>query len=128
MIFVDTSYLIAIVDRKDRSHRIALKLSSTVGRGLLVSDIVITEAVSVMGQRGGTRAAGTLYEFLKESCEVEYLDSKTLDEAMNYYEQFDGRLPLAKCTSLALMAQRGVTRILSFDRAFEHVKGIERVG
>lgn len=128
MIFVDTSYLVAIVDRKDRWHRQALKLSTTVSRGLLVSDVVITQAVSIMGERGGTRAAGTLYEFLKESCEVEYLDAKALDEAMNYYEQFDGRLPLAQCTSLAIMARRGVTRILSFDKAFDPVKGIERVG
>ncbi len=127
MIFVDASFLVALVDRKDKWHRSALKSSGSIGRGLLVSDIVITEAVSTLGHRGGARTAGTLYEFLKESCEVEYVDAKLLDEAMNYYQQFDARLTLSQCTTVAIMARRGVTRILSFSKAMDEVKGIERI-
>jgi uncharacterized protein len=127
VIFVDSSYFVAIVDRKDRWHRAALKLSTSLSKGLLVSDLVIAEAVSVVGHRGGTRAAGNLYEFLMESCEVEYVDSKILGEAMNYYEQFDAHLGLSSCTSVAIMARRGVSKIVSFDPAFDRVKTIERV-
>lgn len=128
MIFVDVSYLIAIVDSKDKRHRKALHIANSINRGLVVSDLVITEAVSVMGQRGGTKAAHSLYDFLKESCEVEYLDPKLLDEAMNYYDQFDARVPLPHCVTLALMARRGITKILSFDKRLDEVRNIERVG
>ena len=127
MIFVDSSYLIAIADRKDRWHRQALRLSNGFGKGLLVSDFVIAEAVSTVGARGGGRAARSLFEFLKESCEVEYVDSMILDEAENLYQQFDTRLSIAQCATLAVMTRRGVSKILSFNDRFDQVKGIERV-
>jgi predicted nucleic acid-binding protein len=127
VIFVDSSYFVAIADRKDRWHRQALRLSSAFNKGLLVSDFVISETVTTVGNRGGSRVARSLFEFLKESCEVEYVDSRLLDEAGNYYQQFDGHLSLSQCAALAIMARRGVSKILSFNAAFDQVEGIERV-
>lgn len=127
MIFVDSSFFVAIADRKDRRHRQALRLSIAYNKGLLVSEFVIDETVSTVGQRGGSRAAGNLFEFLKESCEVEYVDGRLLDEAGIYYQQLDGQLSLSQCSTLAIMARRGISKILSFNPAYDQVKGIERV-
>lgn len=127
MIFVDSSFFVALADRKDRYHRHALRLGKTYNKKLLVSEFVIAETVSAVGARGGSRVAGNLFEFLKESCDVEYTDARILDEAGSYFVQLDGRLSVSQCVTVAIMARKGVSKIISFNPVFDHVQGIERV-
>ena len=127
MIFGDTSFFVGLADKKDQWHDSALRLSPSVGKGTVVSDLVVAEAVTIIGSRAGGRAASTLYEYFRDSCEIEFVDKSRLDESMRLHLMFDGRLSVADCSSVTIMTERKIKRIASFDTDFDRVKGIERL-
>lgn len=127
MIVADSSYFVALADRKDRWHADATRLRRTVPQEFLVSDLVVAESVTIVGDRRGGKAARTLYEFFGDQCEVAFLNALSLRQAMIVHLQFDGGLSVADSVSVALMSARGITDIVSFDPGFDKVRGIHRI-
>ena len=127
MIVVDSSYFVALADSKDRWHRDALRVKASVPQDFLVNDLVVAEAVTIVGARRGGRPAQVLYQYFMDECEVEFLEEVLLREAMGHHLLYDGNLSVADCVSIALMTRHGIRKILSFDRDFDRVRGIERV-
>jgi predicted nucleic acid-binding protein len=124
---VDSSYFIALADSNDKWHNDALRLSSKIPRGFIISDLVVAESITIIGERGGGKAAQTLYEYFVDECEIEFVDEDLLGEAMALHLQFDGTLSVADCVSVALMSQRRIGKLVSFDSDFDKVRGIERI-
>ncbi len=62
MLFGDSSYFVALSDRRDRWHREALRVRKAVAQEFLVSDLVLAETVTIIGDRRGDQAAQTMYE------------------------------------------------------------------
>lgn len=127
MIFGDSSFFVALADKKDQWHADAVRLGPLVTKGTVVSELVIAETLTILGSRGGGRAATTAYEFFRDSCEVEFVGQGRLDEAMRLHLMYDGHLSVTDCTSIAIMTARKIKRILSFDSDFDRVKGIDRL-
>ena len=127
MILVDSSYFVALADRKDRWHVAATELDKSGWDAVLVSDLIVAESVTIVGSRGRGKAAQRLYSYFVDSCELSFVDKNTLDRAMKYHLQYDGSLSVADCTSIVIMQDRGIRRIVSFDTDFDRVKGIERI-
>ena len=128
MIFVDSSYLIALADEADSWHRRALKVSKDLPAGGIISDYVLSEAVTIVGHRGGGKAGRNLYESLIDNFEVVYVDEGLLGESMDVYLKYDGTLSVADAVSVEIMRRRGIKKIVSFDRDFDKVEGISRIG
>lgn len=97
------------------------------GRDYLVHDLVVAEAVTIVGARQGGKPARTLYEFFTDACEIALTDPGLLDEAMALHLRYDGSLSVADCVSVALMERRGIRTIVSFDRDFDKVRGLRRI-
>jgi predicted nucleic acid-binding protein len=127
LIFGDSSFFVGLADERDQWHQQADRLGRTLPKGMVVSDLIIAESVTIIGARGGGRAGSVLYEFFRDFCDLEFMDSRILDEAMQLHLSFDGKLSVADCASVAIMARRGIRRIVSFDSDFDRVKGIERI-
>ena len=121
----DSSYFVALTDSKDRWHEQALGLK--VPRELVVTDLIVAESVTIVGDRGGGKAGQTLYEYFVDECDVVFVDQGLLDEAMALHLQYDGTLSVADCASAALMSRDGIGEIVSFDSDFEKVRGIRRI-
>lgn len=128
MIFVDSSYLIALVDEADSWHRRALKVSKDLPAGGIISDYVLLEAVTIIGHRGGGKAGRDLYESLMDNFQVVYLDKDLLGGSMDVYLEYDGMLSVADAVSVEIMRRRGIKRVVSFDKDFDKVEGISRIG
>ena len=127
MILADSSYFIALADRRDRWHEDALRVRKTVPQEFLVSDLVVAEAVTVVGGRRGGKPAQTLYEYFVDECEIVFLDPVLLDEGMAHHLRYDGSLSVADCTSVALLSRYRIREIVSFDRDFDKIRGIRRI-
>jgi hypothetical protein len=127
VIFGDSSFFVGLVDSKDQWHSRAAKLVDVLPKDIIVSDLVVAECVTIVSSRSGGRAALILYQYFRDSCLVEFLDSGLLDEAMASHLRYDGKLSLADCVSLTIMSRRKVSRIVSFDSDFDRVKGLERI-
>ncbi len=121
----DSSYFVALADSRDKWHKRALRLD--VPAKLIITDLVVAESITIVGERGGGKAARTLYEYFVDDCEVVFVDAELLDEAMALHLQYDGTLSVADCASVALMSREGIGEIVSFDSDFDKVRGIRRV-
>ena len=128
MIFLDSSYLIALADRRDQWHRKAMKLKDKLDRKMIISDLVMSETVTVIGKRAGGKAGRKLYDFFTDSCEVVYADERLLAESMETFLKYDGKLSLADALSVVIMKRKKMAKIASFDSDFDRVRGINRVG
>lgn len=127
VILADSSYFVALADRRDRWHPDALRVKETVPQDFLVTDLIVAEAVTIVGSRRGGRPAKTLYEYFVDSCDVEFVEERLLRDAMVHHLRYDGRLSVADCVTLAVMGRRGLREIVSFDHDFDRVRGIRRI-
>lgn len=127
MIFADSSYFIALAREKDRWHKDALKLAGKINDSFLVSDLIISESVTLVGSLEGGKAGKLLYEYFIDDCEIEFIDSEMLAKGMETFLKYDGSISLADAVSVEIMKEYNIKKILSFDGDFDKVKEIERV-
>jgi len=127
LIFVDSSFFIALANSRDRWHGRAEELARSLTEAKLVTELVIAESVTCIGALGGGKAGTEVYEAITENCEVVFVDKRLLTDCMEVYLKYDGTLSLADAASIAIMRERGIKEIVSFDADFDRVKGISRI-
>ncbi|MCZ7394033.1 MAG: PIN domain-containing protein [Candidatus Methanoperedens sp.] len=127
MIFADSSYFIALAREKDRWHKDALKLAEKINDPLLVSDLIISESVTLVGSLEGGKAGKLLYEYFIDNCKIEFIDSEMLAKGMETFLKYDGSISLADAVSVEIMKENRIKRIISFDGDFDKVREIERL-
>ncbi|KAF5415736.1 MAG: hypothetical protein C5S48_04975 [Candidatus Methanogaster sp.] len=128
MIFVDSSYYIAIVDTRDQWHKKSLELSEHIENNIsVVSSFIISEVVTEIGRRSGGKVAYALYNYFTDNCEIVYIDRYLLSESMEIILKYDGTLSLADAASVAIMDTMKISEIISFDSDFDKVDFINRI-
>lgn len=127
MIFADSSYFIALAREKDRWHKDALKLAEKINNPLLVSDLVISESITMVGSLEGGKAGKLLYEYFIDNCKIEFIDNEMLAKGMETFLKYDGSISLADAVSVEIMKENMIKKIISFDGDFDKVREIERL-
>ena len=128
MIFVDSSYYIAIVDTRDQWHKKALELSEYVENdSSVVSNFIISEVVTEIGRRSGGKVAYAMYNYFTDNCEIIYIDRGMLSESVEIVLKYAGTLSLADATSVTIMDNMKIGEIISFDSDFDKVDFINRI-
>ncbi len=127
MIFADSSYFIALAREKDRWHKDALKLAEKINDPLLVSDLIISESVTMLGSLEGGKVGKLLYEYFLDNCKIEFIDSEMLAKGMETFLKYDGSISLADAVSVEMMKENRIKKIISFDADFDKVREIERL-
>jgi predicted nucleic acid-binding protein len=120
--FVDTYYLLALVNTKDAGHDAVLRYRRQSTEQLVTTCWVLVEfadALSAVGSR--LNAAGFLREFLSDTyVEVIPPTWSQFDGALKLYEnRSDKEWSLTDCISFCVMQERGITDALTADRHFE---------
>ena len=127
MIFADSSYFIGIAREKDRWHKDALRVAERNNEALLISDLIISESVTLVGSLEGGKAGKILYEYFVDNCKIAFIDSDLLENAMQTFLMYDGTLSLADAASVEIMHEHEIDTIVSFDSDFDKVNGIKRI-
>lgn len=128
MIFIDSSFFIALVDRKDQWHHLAKNLIPFLTHEtIVISDLIIVESVSIIGRRSGGKAGEHLYHYFIDNCNIVITDEKTLKGGMYEFLKYDGNLSVSDAVSVFIMNKKKIERIISFDSDFDIVPGIIRI-
>jgi len=128
MILVDSSFFIALADRQDQWHEKAKELSpSLAGEKLVISNLILSESVTIIGRRSGGKAGERLYHYFIDNCEMVFADEQILKGGMAVFLRYDGTLSVSDAVSVAIMEKKKINRILSFDSDFDKVDGIVRL-
>jgi uncharacterized protein len=128
MIFADSSFFIALVDRKDQWHPAAkAMLPMLADETIVISDLIIAESVTIIGRRSGGKAGEQLYHYFTDNCDLVFTDEKILKGGMSVFLRYDGKLSVSDAVSVLIMERKSINRILSFDSDFDKVDGIVRI-
>lgn len=129
MIFLDSSFVIALADTDDQFHERATAALPKLGPRRVLSDLVISESVSAVGTRLGVKAGREVFEsLLYDSTNKTVFSSKRLYErALQIYAKYGGRLSFADSVTVRLMYDGKIREIASFDSDFDRVENVVRV-
>ena len=123
-LFVDTSGLYALVDRRDAHHGEAREVVATLlraGRRLVVTDYVIAEAVNLANARSGTHVALRVLDLVEQSAgiRVEWIEAARFTKTKEFFRRHsDHSYSFTDCSSFVVMRELRLTEALTSDRHF----------
>lgn len=131
-LFVDTAGWMACADAADPDHeraRGARDAALDAGDVLVTSDYVVDETLTLLRVRLGLDAAEAWWRQVEDSPRVrwEWIDPERADRAREaFFRHRDKRYSFTDCTSLAVMRELRLRRVLTTDRSFAQM-GFEMV-
>lgn len=120
-IFVDTGYVIALINQRDQYHQQASELANRFeGYPLLVTDAILLEIGNALVRNYKKEAIELIEQFFdSDEVEVVRLTPQLFDQAFALYKMYeDKQWGLVDCISFAVMRAAGVSQALAFDRHF----------
>lgn len=120
-IFVDTLFIVALINKRDQHHQKALELSEEFENyPLITTDAVFLEVGNALSSNYKNEAVELMEYFLEsDDVEVVRLSPDLFDEALNLYKKHqDKSWGLVDCISFVVMKRYEVTQSLTFDRHF----------
>ena len=128
MIFIDSSYFIAIVRKKDQWHEQTRKIQSQIqNKNKTTSTFVLSETITHIGNRLGGKTGMLVYDYITKNNNIISPDKNLIENAMEKFLMYDGTLSLADVVSLEIMEIEGINTIVSFDSDFDKVPQITRI-
>lgn len=120
-VFVDTGYILALVNENDQHHAEALVLSERFdGQPVVVTDAVLLEIGNALS-RMDRDAATQIIQDLRDSPEatVVHMTTDLFESAFELYRSHsDKHWGLVDCVSFVVMRRLGLTTALAFDHHF----------
>ena len=120
-IFIDTLFVIALINRRDQYHQQALDLAAQFeGHPLLVTDAVLLEIGNALARSYKQEAVEIIEQFFAaEEVEVVYLTPRLFTQGFTLYKSHqDKAWGLVDCISFIVMREAGVNQALAFDQHY----------
>lgn len=129
MIYLDSCFLVSFYCTDEENHARSLELiKDLTGNITCFSDHVLDEVVTLINARFGSRRAfevgSTLFELQNNS--ILLAVPEELRDSLKLVKKFEG-LSFCDALNIVLMKNRKIKKIVSFDKDFDLIKGIERV-
>jgi predicted nucleic acid-binding protein len=128
VIFVDTSFFVALMDPRDKNHRRAVEAFQSfqgqrLNRVLLTTNNVVLEAITVtryeVGHALALTTGATLYS--EKLARIHRTTAEEEAAAFEYLKQHEDKAYSAvDCLSFVVMLELGITEALAFDEDFGH--------
>jgi predicted nucleic acid-binding protein len=125
MIFIDTSAFLAIENRQDAHHILALDFKDSclkAGQTLITSDYVLDESYTIIRSRAGHRIAVQFGEALRAShlLRIEFITPEIIEKAWQVFKDFtDHDFIFTDCTSFVLMERLHLPPAFTLDAHFK---------
>lgn len=123
MIFIDTTFLIALLFKTDPLHEKALIIADSINERKVINNTVLCETLNSFSGKGG-KIGKELYSVINEMFDIKYLDFSDYGMAMDIYLNYDSSINYSDCTILTTMFQNKINKIATFDSHFEKIKGL----
>ncbi len=120
-LFVDTLFVVALVNQKDQFHGQAKTAADQfAGYPLITTDAVLLEIGNALSRNYKSEAVDIIERFLSaEDIEIVHLTPDLFAQAFDLYKDYiDKSWGLTDCVSFVVMKGAGITSALTFDRHF----------
>jgi len=119
--FLDTSYLLALIRKKDKQHQIALAASENHSGPFITTDLILVEFANCLSQPPYRATAVAIIEKIRSdrNTTVISFDSEGMNKALALYKKRpDKSWGLVDCFSFVVMKEKRVKVALCFDDHF----------
>ena len=133
MIFLDSSFLVAVEVKTDQNHEKAIQIRDKIIGGKFgettISDYIFDETITTtFNKTKNLKEAVFVGTNLQNSAEVIKVDEQIFNEAWNIFkEQKNTKFSFTDCTVVALMNEHKIKYIATFDEDFKKIKEISVV-
>lgn len=128
MIFVDSSYLIALAITNDQWHKKAKKLREMVEKEeKFLTTLNIAETIALISYKGNLEVALFFYKYIKDNYKIIDATLDLYDKSLENFIKYNGTLSPADVIALEVMKNKNIKKIVSFDSDFDKVKDILRI-
>jgi len=120
--FVDTSFVVALVNQRDQHHSRALELASQFERRpLFTTDAVLLEIGNALAKNFRAASIQVIDDFLTSSeIQIVHLYPDLFHKAFSLYRsRLDQTWGLIDCVSFIVMREAGIIESLTADKHFE---------
>ena len=123
-VFVDTSGLYALVDRRDSRHATARDIVTGLvktGTRLVVTDQIIAESVTLASARSGAHVALRVLDLVEQSAgiRIEWIGPTRFDATKTFFRRHgEHGYSFADCSSFVVMRELKLRSALTSDRHF----------
>ncbi len=133
--FLDTSFILAIVLDSDSNYKKAVNLAYVLNEKCYINNNVLNEVLTLIGRKLDINSAKELYYNIIDSFELlnEYDISNYNSENFNIFEKNVGenskktRLSFTDSSIILTMKEYNIPNLVSFDKEFKKVKGINLI-
>ena len=117
--FADTSFWVALVDRRDEYHSKAVECSATISGSIVTTEAVLLETVNTFSKPTWRPHVVALINHIRSRGDVE-VAYKTWHRGWELFvARPDKSWSLTDCISFEVMRERGLTEALSADSHFQ---------
>ncbi|MDT7603406.1 MAG: uncharacterized protein QOF61_1403 [Acidobacteriota bacterium] len=120
-VFIDTSFVVALVNEKDQHHQRAAELADLFdGFPLITTDAVLLEVGNALARSFKYQASEIIEDFLtSDEVEIMNLDATLFQTAFEMYRAHqDKAWGMTDCLSFIVMRERGIVDALTNDKDF----------
>lgn len=120
--FVDTSFVVALVNKKDQNHSLALDLAERfAGPGIVTTDAILLEIGNALSRNFKRESVEIIEHFLtSDDVKVIHIHPPLFRKAFDLYKSHSDKLwGLIDCVSFVVMKELAITDALSADKHFE---------
>ena len=120
-IFVDTLFVVALINQRDQYHQQASKLADSLETyPLITTDAVLLEVGNALARNYKDEAVEIIEQFFaSDEVEIVRLTPELFAQAFTLYKTHqDKAWGLVDCISFVVMKQAGISQALTFDQHF----------
>jgi predicted nucleic acid-binding protein len=129
-IFVDSSFLIALVNENDSLHEKSLEYIDLIEKNeCYISNLVINEVITVIGNKIDLETAISAFDLINDIFHIinEYEIKDFNSNTMLIYEKHGTKLSFTDCSLIVDMHYHKIENLLSFDKEFKKAEGINLI-
>ena len=120
-IFIDTLFVVALINPRDQYHAIASMLATDYeGYPLLTTDCVLLEIGNALARNFKAQSIEIVDDFITSTeVKIVHLNPQIFDKAYQIYKKYkDKEWGLVDCVSFIAMQEENVDTALTFDQHF----------
>jgi hypothetical protein len=121
-LFVDTGYIIALINENDNHHRQALRLAERhSGYPLVTTNAVLLETGNALSRIARHECSQLIHAFQEaDEMTLIHMNPVLFKQAVNLFARYqDKTWGLVDCLSFVVMREMQITTALTFDHHFE---------
>ncbi|HYJ88470.1 MAG TPA: PIN domain-containing protein [Pyrinomonadaceae bacterium] len=124
-VFVDTSFVVALVNKNDQYHSLAVDLAKRfMGQPVVTTDAILLEIGNALSRNFKRESVEVLEHFLTSNeATVVHLHPLLFRKAFDLYKSHSDKVwGLIDCVSFVVMKELAINNALSADRHFEQAR------